>query len=367
MASPSLFYIKRRICGVSPTIARSHVRTMERLSVCIADRTRDQAFDAGSIINGNVILCLEKAKKIDQVKLSFIGKSYIFVPEYEQELMKEKCSHADSDQEQIIDLNTTLWDGCIHSGSLEPGVHKFPFSIELPESLPSSFQMNSKDLHGCYIIYSLKASVIRPKKKSYKAEVPVTIRNELDINEPSLASIQCVCGKKRKSGLYRYLPISGGSVAMDVTTDHNGYCVGDSIAISADITNNTKGKISCLRAALIRNIVHKDHFHDNYRSVVQKVENDGNQTNMYLHIPQTSPTIINCNTIKVIYFLKVKLKITNGIKVVAYLPITIGGNSLDECVHESSEFMELTERHSSTSSSIDTLSLDSSNDCLNLL
>lgn len=339
---------------------------MERLSICIADRTRDQAFEAGSIINGNVILCLEKAKKIDQVKLSFTGKSYIFVPEYEQELMKEKCSHADSDQEQIIDMNTTLWDGW-QSRSLEPGVHKFPFSLELPKSLPSSFQMHSKDLHGCYIIYTLKASVIRPNKKSYRAEVPVTIRNELNINEESFASMQCACGKKCKSGIYRYLPISGGSVAMKVTTDHNGYCVGDSIAISVDITNNTKGKISSLRAALIRNIVHKDHFHDNYRSIVQKIENDGNQTNMCLHIPKTSPTIINCNTFKVMYFLKVKLKVSNGIKVVAYLPITIGGVSLDGCVHGSSEFVELPERHSSTSSSIETMSLDSSNDCLNLL
>ena len=348
---------------------RLYVCTMERLSVCFADRTREQAFDAGSIINGDVILCLEKAKKIDQVKLSFTGKSYIFVPEYEQELMKEKCSHADSDQEQIIDMKTTLWDGCLHSGSLEPGIHKFPFSIELPESLPSSFQMHSKDLHGCYIIYTLKASVIRPKKKSYRAEVPVTIRNELNINEPSLASMQCVCGKKRKSGIYRYLPISGGSVAMEVTTDHSGYCVGDTIAISVDVTNNTKGKISSLRAALIRNIVHKDHFHDNYRSVVHKIENDSNQSNMYLHIPQTSPTITNCNTVKVIYLLKVKLKVTTGVKVVAHLPITIGGISSDECVHdhETSEFVELTERNLSTSSSMDILSLDSSNDCLNLL
>ena len=341
---------------------------MERLSVCIADRTREQAVNAGSTINGNVILCLDKAKQIDRVNVSFNGKSYIFVPEYEQELMKEKCTHADSDQEQIIDLSTTLWDGCIHSFSLEAGTHRFPFSIEVPESLPSSFQMNSKDLHGCHIIYTIKASVIRPKKKSYRTEVPITIRNELNINDPSFASMQCVCGKKRKSGIHRYLPINGGSVAMEVTTDHNGYCVGDSIGISADIRNNTKGKISSLRAALVRNIMHKDHYHDNYRSVVHKIKNDGNQTNMYLHIPmQTSPTIINCDMVKVTYLLKVKLKMTNGIKVVAYLPITIGGISLDECMHERSEVIELTEHHSSESSSIKTLSLDSSNDCLNLL
>ena len=342
---------------------------MERLSVCIADCTREQAFNAGSVINGNVILCLDKAKKIDQVDLSFSGKSYIYVPEYEQELMKEKCSHADSDQEQIINLNTTLWDGCIHS-SVEAGTYRYPFSIELPESLPSSFQLHSKDLHGCYIIYTIKAIVIRPKKKSYRAEIPITILNELNINDPSFARMQCAYGKKRKSGIHRYLPINaGGCVAMEVTTDHNGYCVGDTIAISVDITNNTKGKISSLRAALVRNIMHKDHYHNNYHSVVQKIENDSNQTNTYLRIPQTSPTIMNCTMVKVTYMLKVKLKMTNGIKVVALLPITIGGISLNECVHERSEFADhgLTECHSPKSSSMETLSLDSSNDCLSLL
>ena len=340
---------------------------MERLSVCIADRTRQQAFTAGSIINGNVILRLDKAKKIDQVNISFVGKSYIFVSEYEQELMKEQCSHADSDQELIIDLSTTLWNGCIRS-SLEAGTHRFPFSIQLPESLPSSFQMNSKDLHGCHIIYTFKASVIRPKKNSYRAELPVTIRNELNINDPSFACMQCVCGKKRKSGIHRYLPTNAGHVMMEVTTDHIGYSVGDSIAISVDITNNTKGNMSSLQASLIRSIMHKDHYHYNYRSVIEKVKKDGNQANMYLHVPRTSSTITNCNTIKVTYKLKVKLKMTNGIKVVAFLPITIGNAKLDEYEHERSQFAEMmTECHPSISSSPETLSYDSSNDCLNLL
>lgn len=334
---------------------------MERLSVCVADRTRDRAFEAGSIINGNVILFLDKAKKIDEVNLSFIGKSYIFVSDYEQELMKENCSHIDSDQELIVDLNTTLWNGCTHP-SLEAGTHRFPFSVQLPESLPSSFQLYKKGLHGCHIIYTFKASVIRPKHKSYRAELPITIRNELNVNDSSFASMQCVSGKKGKSGIHRYLP-TGGSVAMKVTTDHNGYCVGDSIAITADITNNTKGKISSLKAALLRNIMHKDHYHDNYRSVVKKIKSDGSQTNMCLCIPQTSPTIINCNMVKVTYKLKVKLKLTNGIKVVAFLPITVGSVSLDEHALEKNQFIE---NHLSTSSA-DTLSLDSSTDSLNLI
>ena len=341
-------------------------RTMERLSVCIAGHTKGHAFKAGSVVNGDVILFLDKAKKVDKVNVSFSGKSYIFVSEYEQELMKEKCSHADSDQEQIIDLSTTLWNGCIHQ-SLEAGTHNFPFSIQLPESLPSSFQLNSKDLHGCHIIYTLKATVIRPKKKSYRTEMPITITNEPNINDPSFASMQCVSGKKEKSGIHRYFPTSG-HVTMEVTTNHNGYHIGDSIAISVDIENTTKGKISSLRAALVRNIMHRDHCHDNYRLVIKKIKNDGSQTIVHLCVPKTSPSIINFDMIKVTYKLEVKLKMSNNIKLMASLPITIGSISPDECVaHERSQFAELTEDYLSKSSSADTLSLYSSSDCLNLI
>jgi len=336
---------------------------MQRLLVCIADRAKEQVFNAGSVVNGNVILSLENAEKIDRIDLSFSGKSYIFVSEFEQELMKEKCSHADSDQEQIIDFNTTLWDGCIHS-LLEAGTHTFPFGIELPDSLPTSFQMHSKDLHGCHIAYTLKASVVRPKKKSYRAEVPIMITNELNISGPSFTSMQSVSGKKGKSGILRYLP-TNGCVAMEVTTDRSGYCVGDSIAISADIMNNTKSKISSLQASLIRNIIHKDHYHDNYCSVIKKVKNHDNHTNMFLHIPQTSPSITNYDMLKVTYKLKVKLKMANGIKVVAFLPITIGTVSFDEYVLERDQYAEVTRSHLLRLPSLETLSSDSSTDLSN--
>ena len=297
------------------------------------DLLEEQTFSAGSVLNGRVVLRLEKTHEVDKINLTFTGRSYIFVPEYEQELLKEKCSHVDSDQEQIIDFNTAIWDNSIHP-SLKAGTHSFPFSIELPESLPSSFQLHSKSMHGCHIAYTLKASLVQPKKKDYTTEVPVVITNELNINDSSFTGMQCVAGKKGKSGILRYFP-TNGHVAMEVTTDHNGYCVGDSVAISVNITNNTKSKISSLHATLNRNILHKDHCHKNYSSTVTKIESDASQTNMLLHIPETSPSIMNCHMIKVTYELKVKVKLANKVKVVACLPITIGTTAGDAAaVHD---------------------------------
>ena len=305
-----------------------------KMRKCLYIDLIEQTFSAGSVLNGRVVLHLTKTShEVDKINLAFSGRSYIFVPEYEQELMKEKCSHGDSDQEQIIDFNTTIWDNSIHP-SLKAGTHSFPFSIELPESLPSSFQLHSKSMHGCHIAYTLKASLVQPKKKDYTTEVPVVITNELNINDSSFTGMQCVAGKKGKSGILRYFP-TNGHVAMEVTTDHNGYCVGDSVAISVNITNNTKSKISSLHATLSRNILHKGHCHKNYSSTVTKIENDGSQMNMFLHIPETSPSIMNCHMIKVTYELKVKVKLANKVKVVACLPITIGTTAGDAAaVHD---------------------------------
>ena len=264
------------------------------------DLAEEQTYSAGSVLNGCVVLHLEKAKEIDKINLTFSGRSYFFVPEYEQELMKEKCSHVDSDQEQIIESTTTIWEHCSHP-SLKPGTHHFPFSIELPESLPSSFQLNPKNMHGCHIAYTLKASLVQPKRKDCTTEVPITITNELNINDPSCTNMQCVSGKKGKSGILYDTCLPVDVWAMEVTTDHNGYCVGDSIAISADITNGTKSKISSLQATLNRNILHKGHCHSNYSSTIEKIENDGSQTNLLLRIPQTSCSITNCHMVKVTY------------------------------------------------------------------
>lgn len=320
------------------------------------DLPEEQAFSAGSVLNGRVVLCLEKAKEIDKINLAFNGKSYIFVPEYEQELMKEKCSHIDSDQEQIIDLNTTIWDGCTHP-TLKAGTHKFSFSIELPESLPSSFQLHSKNLHGCHIAYTLKASLVQPKKKDCTTEIPITITNELNIDDSSFSSMQCVAGKKSKSGILRYFP-TNESVAMEVTTDRSGYCVGDSIAISVDVKNNTKSKVSSLEATLMRNVLHKGHCHNNYSSVIKQIDTDGSRTNMFLHIPQTSPSITNCHMVRVTYELKVKVKLANKVKVVAHIPITIGTTTHDGSTHNKSDKQDVSltrcpseETISSTSSS----------------
>lgn len=323
------------------------------------DLPEEQTFNAGSVLNGHVVLHLEKTKEIDKINLEFSGRSYIFIPEYEQELMKEKCSHVDSDQDQIIDFNTTIWDHKIHP-SLRAGTHHFPFSIELPESLPGSFQLHSKSMDGCHIAYTLKATLVQPKRKDCTTEVPVMITNKLDIDDSSFTSMQCVSGKKGKSGILRYLP-TNGCVAMEVTTDHNGYCVGDSIAISVDIANNTKSKITSLQATLNRNILHKGHCHNNYTSVVAKMENDGSQTNMLLHIPQTSPSITNYHMVKVTYELKVKVKLANKVKVVAHLPITIGAATQDGAVHKryAEQDVSLTRCSSISSSSISSSSSSS--------
>jgi len=321
------------------------------------DLFEKQAFCAGSTMNGKVVLQLEKANKVDKISVSFSGKAYIFVSEFEQELKKERCSHIDSDQESLVDFTTTVWSG---SNQLDAGRHTFPFSIEIPHSLPSSFYC--ENLKGCHIAYSLKATVVRPKKKEQSTEIPVSVSNVVDVGQSSFVNPQCVSSAKEKYSLLQCFS-NNGHIAMAITTNHSGYCPGDSMIISADLENHTNSKVSSIQTALVRNVMHKDHLHKNYCTVIEKSEDDKIWTKKTLLIPSTSPSIIDCDLVKVTYELRVKLKLTNKSKLIATLPITIGNaNAMQEegSIDGYSEQSNLVTRYPSN----DTLLSVSSTDCL---
>jgi len=284
------------------------------------DLLNKEAFCAGSTISGKVVLQLEKSKMIDKINVTFSGRAYIFVSEFEQELKKERCSHIDSDQENLVDFTTTVWSGSKQQ-FLDAGRHTFPFCIEIPHSLPSSF--HCENLKSCHIAYGLKATVIRPKKKEQSTQIPVSVSNILDVGHSSFVNPQCVSSAKEKCSLFKCFSNSG-HIAMAITTNHSGYRVGDSIIISADIENHTNSKVSSLQTTLVRNVMHKDHFHKNYCTAIETADDNKAWTKKILHIPSTSPSITDCHLVKVTYELKVKLRMTNKSKLTVSLPITIG-------------------------------------------
>ncbi|XP_065920107.1 arrestin domain-containing protein 17-like [Dysidea avara] len=320
------------------------------------DLFEKQAFCAGSTINGKVVLQLEKAKMVDKINVTFSGRAYIFVSEFEQELKKEKCSHIDSDQENLVDFTTTVWSGS-NQQFLDAGRHTFPFSIEIPHSLPSSFLC--ENLKGCHIAYGLKATVVRPKKKDQSTEIPVSVSNIVDVGHSSFVNPQCVSSTKEKCSLFKCFS-NNGHIAMAITTNHCGYCVGDSVIISADIENHTNSKVSSLQTTLMRNVMHKDHVHKKYCTILETAEDNKIWTKKMLQIPSTSPSITDCHLVKVTYELKVKLRMTNKSKLTVSLPITIGSAKEESSDDGYSEQCNLVTRYPSN----DTLLSVSSTECL---
>jgi len=315
-----------------------------------------EAFCAGSTINGKVVLQLEKAKVVNKINVTFSGRAYIFVSEFEQELKKERCSHIDSDQENLVDFTTTVWSGS-NQQFLDAGRHTFPFSIEIPHSLPSSF--SCENLKSCHIAYGLKATVIRPQKKVQSTEIPVSVLNIVDVGLSSFVNPQCISSTKERCSLFKCFSNSG-NIAMAITTNHSGYCVGDSIIISADIENHTNSKVSSLQTTLVRNVIHKDHLHKNYCRVIETADDNKVWTKKMLHIPQTSPSITDCHIVKITYELKVKLRMTNKSKLTVSLPITIGTAKTIQEESSDDGYSNLVTRYPSN----DTLLSVSSTECL---
>lgn len=59
-----------------------------------------------------------------------------------------------------------------------PGHHEYPFSFQLPHSIPSSFEHS----YG-YIRYTVKAVIDRPWKFNHESKAAFTVISHLDLNK----------------------------------------------------------------------------------------------------------------------------------------------------------------------------------------
>ena len=67
---------------------------------------------------------------------------------------------------------------------MEEGNHEYPFSFQLPEHLPPSFD-------GKYgkIRYVIKAFVYGPGDSDYSAKLPIVVKTVVDLNNVELAKV----------------------------------------------------------------------------------------------------------------------------------------------------------------------------------
>ena len=298
-----------------------------------------QVYIPGTTVEGNVVLEASKAEKIHDIKIVFSGEARTYwTVTVSNSTSARIFLYSDTEvffRNQLLHL---LNDGDNQECSevITAGVHKFPFQFLLPaDGCPSSFQSGALGTEGS-IRYWLTATVTQPTFKT-TIEKDITVNEMVDINVPQLIAPLSNSNEKTVCCLW----CASGPIAVSVTTDRGGYCIGESIGITVKAKNNSKRRVTVVRASLKQKatLYAKDrtfpHSHPAERveeNIIQKIEGPGIEpggtctwVNEPLLIPvTTTPTINTCRIVKLSYSLTITLALHYATDLHVSIPITIG-------------------------------------------
>lgn len=127
------------------------------------------------------------------------------------------------------------------------GRHEFPFSFQLPEGIPSSFEGK----HG-RVRYSIKAVIVRSLlQRNFECKQPFTVNAPLDLNTITEAKMPgSGSAVKNKFSLLR----TSGPISIKVWIDHCGFVPGQKIFFNATIDNQSGDQCRETKVQLIQEV-----------------------------------------------------------------------------------------------------------------
>ncbi|KAL1501859.1 hypothetical protein ABEB36_007105 [Hypothenemus hampei] len=193
-------------------------------------------YSPGQTIQGRIILNFDSAIKCRGVKLTlkftertqWLGtESYYDSQSREQ---KNRDTQFNGDREEII-FKQWVYGDQNASMQLTAGQHVFPFNINLPQNIPSTYQCPEGS-----VTYTVSANVDRPMAFDYDDNFVVVVNSPVDLNfiarpddlEPTHYSdektVCCWC-------------CAQGAITMDVTLPKKVIIPGEGTEVSVKLTN----------------------------------------------------------------------------------------------------------------------------------
>lgn len=256
----------------------------------------------GQFLSGRVLIELQNDTPALGLHFHVVGEGVVRVRTRRQEKMY--------DRENYIDFRMRLLGEPGQGPSvLSPGIHSFPFKLGLPIGLPSTFLGK----HG-WVQYYCKTALREPNGLTHKNQQVFIVMNPIDLNlePPILANVgeqQALrCEVEHKLGI---TCVGSGHVICRVSLDRGGYVPGESIGISASVSNRSSVTIKSTKAALTETIQYmargkvvqseKRELASLSRGKIRPGETD-EWTNEQLYVPPLPPTNLRgCHLIKISY------------------------------------------------------------------
>lgn len=130
---------------------------------------------------------------------------------------------------------------------ISPGEHRFPFSIQLPSTLPQSLT----ETFG-YIRYSIRVKLQRSRKFDLLYSINFQVRKQVDLNRefPELR----MSNEIEKEKTFGFLCFASQPLRMKVTIPRTGFTPGQIVKITTEIVNPTSTKVKSIKISFVKKV-----------------------------------------------------------------------------------------------------------------
>ncbi|XP_054630830.1 arrestin domain-containing protein 3-like [Dunckerocampus dactyliophorus] len=268
-------------------------------------------FSGGEIVIGSVSFTLTKDTKVKSFKVKVKGEARVHWTDNTGDQRRSHNAHRKyfKDKEYLIAENAK-------DTELSKGVHSYKFKLKIPEGdWPSAFS----GFHG-KIVYTLEAWIYRSWR------MPAFVQKELRfVTKYFPLPDQTMCpqtGSVSKK-------MSKGEVQMSATVDRRSCSPGETLSITAHISNmsskNVAPKVSIQERIHYHTISSSEHSDLSVSKVVGNAikPNSVESVSCQLKVPEKAYTVHNCEIISVQYYVKVYLDISFTIDPAVIFPLVI--------------------------------------------
>lgn len=263
----------------------------------------------GQCVQGHLVVELEEEMKMKGIFLNCHGKGQV---------VWKQGKHHVSATENYINVTLKLFGNDPQSSNdvtLNAGNHAFPFQILLPVNAPGSFEGQQ----GCFVRYTLKATIDRPWKFDKHYKMVFTVGSVLDLNTVLNAGSPV---QTTDSKTVCCLCCESDPVFATFRLDKIAYVPGESIVFDAEIQDGTGRGINSSVVKLLMWTVYQTPYgarNEQKREVARLVHGSvmpaGSDTwsREKLRVPPLPPSFLpNCNLIEIHYIIELVVDVAES-------------------------------------------------------
>uniref|UniRef100_UPI00358FC1C8 arrestin domain-containing protein 3-like n=1 Tax=Myxine glutinosa TaxID=7769 RepID=UPI00358FC1C8 len=281
-------------------------------------------YSDGDLVSGRVVFKASGPLQLRAVRLAAHGAACV------------RCTGGQ--QQRYLHFDTCLLGGSEGTPleTLVMGHHELPFCFELPEGiLASSFRGRYGDI-SYYVHVELQCQ----GRRTCSVQRQFFVVQHVDLSTPVLQSSVAAAGEKTV-GIWKM----SGPVSLSAKINRGGYCPGELLHIHAEV-ENCSSRLVIPQTSLCQKQTFLAHGRTlTYTHAVAAVRGESIPSGKRefwdgqpLPIPNVTPSVLDCNIIRVEYFLKVSVNIPGSTKLSVKLPLVLGTIPSQPCSSRTSSF-----------------------------